>query len=84
MATEQQRAALEKRVRDGEWLTPGDVAIVLGVSRSTAQRLFTDGVITFRKKRRYRYGKPEDVLKVLADYTAEHRGDPDPPAEPQT
>lgn len=76
MATEQERTELQKRVQAGEWLTAGDIAKVLDVSRSTAHRLLADGVIGYRKKRRYRYGNPEDVLKVLAEYTAEHRGEP--------
>src|SRR5262245_48724088 len=80
VATEQERAELEQRVRAGEWITPGDVAKLLDVSRSTASRLFVEGSIGFRKKRRYRYGNPEDVLKVLAAYTTEHRGEPEPPS----
>lgn len=75
MATEQEREDLKARVKGGEWLSVGEIAKLLDVSRSTAHRLLADGQISFRKKRRYRYGNPDDVLKVLDEYTTEHRGD---------
>ena len=80
MARDQTRTGkiqkLEGKLDAGEWLSPGQVAELLGVSRSTAQRLFNNGEIGHRKKPGgYRYGNPEDVRRHLQAARTEYRGE---------
>lgn len=75
--TPEQRAGLEKRLEAGEWLRPSDVAGVLGLSRSTVQRMMKIGNIGHRvhPPSRYRYANPEHVLKLLREIQREHFGE---------
>jgi hypothetical protein len=41
---------IERRVRAGEWPTPGDAAILLDVGRKTVDRMLTAGRIRYRVK----------------------------------
>lgn len=81
--TPEQRAGLEKRLEAGEWLRPNDVAAVLGLSRSTVQRMMKIGEIGYRvhPPSRYRYANPEHVQKLLRDIRREHFGTEDAGAQ---
>lgn len=39
MMSDDQAADIERRVRAGEWLRPGDIATLLGVDRRTVDRM---------------------------------------------
>lgn len=61
---------IERRLDAGEWLRPGDVAILLGVSRKTVDRMLPDQSPTMRWRRkpgtgRHREVHPEDVRREL-------------------
>jgi hypothetical protein len=63
---------LELRLDKGEWLLPGDVAILLGVDRSTVVRMLTAEPPKMRFRVRagaggYRECHPEDVRRELAE-----------------
>ncbi|MEU7590659.1 hypothetical protein AB0A95_30755 [Micromonospora sp. NPDC049230] len=62
---------LERAVRAGEWLRPGDVALLLVVSKSTVVRMLNADPPEIRYRRisgtgRHRECHPEDVLRELA------------------
>jgi hypothetical protein len=62
------RLALLARLRAGEWLTKGQIAVVTGLGASTVDRYLRDGVIGHRLKPGrggYRLGDPDDVLDLL-------------------
>ncbi len=62
-------ADLERRLEAGEWLTPGQVAAVLGVGRTNVHEMLTARTIGYRLKPgrgQYRECNPIDVLKLLA------------------
>lgn len=64
-----QRRAVEQRVRAGEWLRPGDAAVLLGVDRRTVDRMLRAGVMRYRVKPgtgRHREVHPEDLLREWA------------------
>lgn len=72
-ADEAVRQELEARLRQGEWLTPGDVAAVLQVGRTTVHRWLeagrTPSGLPLRSRTRgstHRRVNPADVLAVLA------------------
>ena len=59
---------IERRVRAGEWPTPGDVATLLDVGRKTVDRMLTAGLIRYRVKPgtgKHRECHPDDVLREL-------------------
>lgn len=71
-------ARLEERVRQGEWLTPGPVAALLGIGRTSVHRLLESGGIRWRPHAgagRYRLLHPEDVLARLEQSRGERRGE---------
>lgn len=62
---------LEQALHDGEWLRPGDAAIVLGCSRKTVDRMLKPDPPLMRWRHRpgvgqYREVHPKDVLRELA------------------
>lgn len=70
--TEAERAALEQRARDGEWLTPGQAAAVLRAGRTTVHRWLLTGRtstgLPFRARtfgQKHRRCNPADVIAVL-------------------
>jgi Helix-turn-helix domain len=67
-------AALERRLDAGEWLRPGEVAVLLGWSRSTVTNRINDGTIAHRWKGKQRVCKPQDVRRLLDKSREEHRG----------
>lgn len=69
-------AVLERRLDAGEWLSPGAVAVLLGVGRTTVHYRLEAGVIRYRLKGAgiQRLCNPEDVRRLLAEARAEHRG----------
>jgi hypothetical protein len=80
--SDSERRELERRVNAGEWLRPGEVAKLLGVSgrplgRTTIHRYLEAGDIGYR----YRGGgtqrecDPADVRKLLARAREVHRGE---------
>lgn len=76
------QAELRQRVAAGEWLRTGDVAVLLGVSRSTAHRMVTTRKIAYRRKPggKQRFLDPADVRKLLDEANIVWRGDS--PASP--
>ena len=73
-------ADLERRVRAGEWLKTGKVAILLGMGRTKVHTLVTSGVIGHRKvpgapKKPQRECNPADVLRLLEERRREIRGE---------
>jgi hypothetical protein len=76
---------LERRVRAGEWLTPGEVAALLGASRATVDRMLTaePPVLAYRFKPgtgRHREVQPESVLAELERRREVHGGAAEDPA----
>lgn len=69
---------LEQRLDAGAWLLPGEVAVLLGVDRSTVIRAYLKPDpprIRFRKRAgsgRYRECHPEDVRRELAERRRVH------------
>lgn len=73
---------IERRLNAGEWLRPGDVAILLDVSRSTVTRMLDpkSPVIRFRTipgSGRHRELHPDDVRRQLIERRKVHGGDSD-------
>ena len=63
---------LKRRLAAGEWLRPGDVALVLGVGRSSVVRWLNADppIIRYKTKPgpgRHRLCDPGDVLRLLAE-----------------
>jgi hypothetical protein len=68
---------IERRVRAGEWLTIGDIAILLNVGRKTVDRMLKKDppVIRYRVKSgtgHHRECNPDDVLRELAKRRTVH------------
>ncbi len=77
-------ADLERRLEAGEWLTPGQVAAVLQIGRTTVHAMLRAKTIGHRKKPglgQYRICNPADVKRLLAESRAETRAEPDESAE---
>lgn len=74
-----ERAELERRVRNGEWLKTGPVAKLLGIGRTKAHMLVSSGVIRHRTVAGgvQRLANPEDVLRLLEE-SREVRGSASP------
>lgn len=74
--TPEQQAALEERVKAGEWLRVGDAAKVLGIGRTKMHTLVSSGAIGYRTEpgSRYRQCNPKDIRKLLAESRREVRG----------
>lgn len=73
-------AEIEQRLRDGAWLTPGEVAAVLGVDRRTVDRMLRADppVLRYQVKPglgRHRECDPADVLRELAKRRRVHGDD---------
>lgn len=77
--------ALKARVDRGEWLSPGEAAVVLGISRTKTHRMLSEGQLRYKTKARskHRIVDPAHVLAILAEADEVH-GDPDPPVNPPT
>lgn len=58
---------LERRLDAGDWLTPGEAAKLLGVSRSKMHLLLKDGEIrsTTKPRSTHRICNPADVRREL-------------------
>jgi excisionase family DNA binding protein len=71
----QDPSELERRLDAGEWLSPGQVASLLGTSRSTVTRRINDGTLRYRRRAAgiQRVCNPEDVRRLL-DAAREVRG----------
>lgn len=75
---------LERRVRAGEWLKTGKVALLLGLGRTKVHTLVKSGEIGHRKvpgapQKPQRECNPEDVLRLLDERRRTYRGEsPDP------
>ncbi len=75
------QATLERRLDAGEWLSPGEVAVLLGLGRTTVHGLLESGRIGFRlttggAKRQHRRCDPADVRRLLNERREVHRGNP--------
>jgi hypothetical protein len=70
-------AELRKRLEAGEWLRPGDVAIAMGLSRSTVHRLLDDGQIGWKLRPggKQRWCDPKDVVRLLREAEETRRGE---------
>ncbi len=68
---------LRQQVEAGEWLRGGDVAIVLGLSRSTVHRLLASGEIGWKLRPggKQRWCDPADVLRLLREADGTRRGE---------
>jgi excisionase family DNA binding protein len=65
-------ADLERQLAEGVWLSPGRVAVLLDVSRSTVHGLLAAGRIKYTRTtggphRRHRRCDPQDVGYLLAE-----------------
>lgn len=69
-------AAVERRLDAGEWLRPGEVAVLFDAGRATIDRWIKAGRIGYRRRgpAGYRVLKPEDVRRELDEYRRERRG----------
>lgn len=65
---------IEQRLNRGEWLRPGEVALLLEVARSTVHNWLTRGRLRYRQRpvSGYRECHPEDVQQMLAQYRQQH------------
>lgn len=68
---------IERRVRAGAWVLPGEAATLLGVHRDTVSRMLAVGKIKHRPKsgagqRPYRECDPETLLGELAKRRTVH------------
>jgi hypothetical protein len=73
-------AKLEQRLNAGEWLRPGAVAALLGLSRNTAHRMLVAGKIGYRlTPGGYRECDPADVRRLLDARRRLHHGEPETP-----
>ncbi|MCY1141402.1 helix-turn-helix domain-containing protein [Actinoplanes sp. Pm04-4] len=72
------REELRQALADGEWLRVGELAVVLGVSPSTAHRLLGSGDIEWKYKvgGKQRTANPADVRRLLEQAEQTHRGEP--------
>lgn len=71
-------AGIERRLDAGEWLRPGEVAIVLGVDRRTIDRMLRSNLLRYRIRPgvgRYRETHPADVRRELDKRRAVHGED---------
>lgn len=70
-------AILRERVRRGDWLTPGEVAAVTGVARSTVHVWLKDDPPRIRWRNKpfsdWRECNPQDVQAVLDELDAAGR-----------
>lgn len=69
-------ADIERRLNADEWLRPGDVALLLGVARSTVHEYLKAGRIRYRRKGGgvQRECHPDDVRRLLAEAREVRRG----------
>ncbi len=60
-------AELERRLDAGEWLRPGEVAVLLDIGRSTVHDMLKAGKISYRRKGGgiQRLCDPADVRRLL-------------------
>jgi len=67
---------IEHRLDQGGWLSPGEVAALLGIGRTTVHRLLLSGKIGYRLKGAgpQRLCNPADVRRLLDQARREHRG----------
>lgn len=71
---------LRQAVQAGQWLTPGEAAVVLRLSRMTVHRWIAKGWIGYRQTPGgHRKCNPEDLQRLLA--TNARRHEDSPPAE---
>lgn len=78
-------AELEARVRAGEWLKTGPVAVLLGMGRTKVHTLVKQGVIGHRKipgapRKPQRECNPKDVLRLLEEGRREFHGESEDPS----
>jgi hypothetical protein len=78
-------AELEARVRAGEWLKTGPVAVLLGLGRTKVHMLVKQGVIGHRKipgapQKPQRECNPKDVLRLLEERRREFHGESEDPS----
>jgi len=79
-----ERAELERRVRAGAWLKIGAAAKLLEVGRTTVHHMLDDEKIGYRwtPNRTQRECDPADIVRLLDERRARHRGKASPPASP--
>lgn len=78
-------AAIERKLDAGEWLRPGEVAVLFEAHRATVDRWIKAGRLRYRRRgpAGYRVLKPEDVRRELEEYRRERRnGEHQKPAPP--
>lgn len=76
---ERLRQSARKKIAAGEWLLPGEVAAVLGVSRATVDRWLVDDYLGWKHKAfsTWRLVNPQHVQAVIDDPTARPNAQPD-------
>lgn len=79
---EAEREELERRLDAGEWLTPGEAAKLIGVSRSKMHLMLKAGDVRWKNKprSRHRVVNPADVRRELDADRAATDGQEDPGA----
>lgn len=80
--TSQDPTELERKLDAGEWLSPGQVAALLGVGRSTVTRRLNDGTLRYRRRGGgiQRVCDPADVRRLLDESRRVHGGDSPAPS----
>ncbi|MGI5236466.1 hypothetical protein [Dactylosporangium sp. CA-139066] len=68
VVVEKDPGKLEERLKRGDWLTPGEVALLLQLGRTKVHTMLVQGQIRSRNKpaSRHRVCNPEDVRRELA------------------
>ena len=75
----QDRAELEQRLDRGEELSPGEVATLVGLGRTTVHDLLESGRLAYTKTPGgHRRVQPEGVRELLAERRRIHGADPEP------
>ena len=68
-------AEIERKLDAGEWLRPGEVALLFDTTRTSIDRWIRAGRIAYRRRgpAGYRVLNPEDVRRELDEYRRERR-----------
>lgn len=78
---EETAAEIRARLDRGEWLRPGQLAVLFGTTRTSIDRWIRKGVFTYRETPSGRREcNPDDVRRELAKYLEVRQHGDSPPA----